>query len=208
MSKPNIRHKLIQLMKIANFKINYKIASKLNSAIVSSKEDYPNISSWTHNQTPNDGKVTYEEVLEMRKAKKMRTFVKLSSLVSNLDCYDKFHNPKTGTLKPGYEQCLILDGLWKPPPMPDDLYTANKYHNDLAWMILSSKNTGSQLHVDPDLMGAWNLLLMGRKWWVVSPSYIPIERITCRTKCSPGSKDGSNTWSWFQHILPQLKGKK
>ncbi len=28
---------------------------------------------------------------------------------------------------------------------------------------------GSQLHVDPDLMGAWNMLLTGRKWWAVLP---------------------------------------
>ena len=28
---------------------------------------------------------------------------------------------------------------------------------------------GSQLHIDPDHMGAWNLLLTGQKWRVVFP---------------------------------------
>ena len=133
----------------------------------------------------------------------------MSTIVSNIDCYNKYLNKKTGHLSPGYIQCIILDGLWKPPPIPEDLYAATKYPNDLAWIILSAKNTGSQLHADPDLMGAWNLLLMGRKWWVVSPTPgTAIERISCSDTCSPGSGDGSNTWPWFKHVLPQLRDRK
>ena len=63
-----------------------------------------------------------------------------------------------------YERCKVLEGTWRPPPIPRDI------HSDLAypsadgtwgWMILSAKNTGSQLHFDPELMGAWNLLVSG-----------------------------------------------
>ena len=50
--------------------------------------------------------------------------------------------------------------------MPRDLYPRLGFPNDISWMILSGRNTGSQIHFDPDLMGAWNLLLTGRKWWV------------------------------------------
>ena len=117
----------------------------------------------------------------------------------------------------------VLDGLWKPPPMPLDLYSPTQYDNDLAWIILSSANSGSQVgawqcqychqsmdygpiwlvlfssslctlhtaevvfllcqvHQDPDLMGAWNLLLTGRKWWAVHPAPLNIRHVDCNTK--------------------------
>ena len=76
---------------------------------------------------------------------------------------------------------MVLDGLWKPNPIPSDLYGPAQYNNDLGWIILSEKvkninrqnidmtlridvsfkASGSNLHQDPDLMGAWNLLLIG-----------------------------------------------
>ena len=72
---------------------------------------------------------------------------------------------------------MVLDGLWKPKPIPSDLYGPAQYNTDLAWIILSEKvvinhlkidikvesfkASGSNLHQDPDLMGAWNLLLIG-----------------------------------------------
>ena len=206
-SKGTTRHRSKQS---ATDAINNQIKKykTLNSVLVSSSESVPTSSSWTHNQTPNSGQLSLEDVLKMRREKNLRAFVKLSNISPSTDCYHRFYNKTIGTLHPGYVQCLILDGLWKPPPIPGDLYAATKYFNDLAWIILSSKNTGSQLHIDPDLMGAWNLLLMGRKWWVVSPTHIPIDRITCMTKCSPGFQDGSNTWPWFQQVLPQIKGKR
>ena len=36
----------------------------------------------------------------------------------------------------------VLDGLWKPPPLPPDLYSLTDYDNDLAWVILSAAGTG------------------------------------------------------------------
>ena len=44
--------------------------------------------------------------------------------------------------------------------MPGDLYSRHHDHG-VGWMIVSGKNTGSKIHTDPDLMGAWNLLLTG-----------------------------------------------
>ena len=90
----------------------------------------------------------------------MRAFVRLSSLVTDSDCY-RAHLLPGGALGPGHEACLVtslpcrarrrlllvqvLDGLWKPPPMPLDLYSPTQYDNDLAWIILSSANSGSQV---------------------------------------------------------------
>ena len=71
-ARPNVRQKILQLMKTTNFNINYKIASKLKSAIISSEEKPRNDSSWTHTMTPNDGNVKFEHVLRMRKARKIR----------------------------------------------------------------------------------------------------------------------------------------
>ena len=70
----------------------------------------------------------------------------------------------------GQTACSVLEGAWRPSPMPRDLYPRLGFPNDISWMILSGRNTGSQIHVDPDLMGAWNLLLTGRKWWVIVPT--------------------------------------
>ena len=55
--------------------------------------------------------------------------------------------------------------------------------------------TGSQLHVDPDLMGAWNALLLGRKHWVIFPYPIPPEVFS---KWSPTRNEKK---SFFQTIL-------
>ena len=42
---------------------------------------------------------------------------------------------------------------------------------------MSGEHTGSQLHTDPDLMGAWSLLMSGAKWWVIIPTELPLEEI-------------------------------
>ena len=34
---------------------------------------------------------------------------------------------------------MVLDGLWKPNPIPSDLYGPAQYNNDLGWIILSEK---------------------------------------------------------------------
>ena len=76
-------------------------------------------------------------------------------------------------------------------------------------MIASGRNTGSQLHTDPNLMGAWNLLLTGRKWWVILPAILDARQFSCDESCSPSSSgDQSNAWTWFEHVLPQIKDKR
>ena len=36
---------------------------------------------------------------------------------------------------------MVLDGLWKPSPIPLDLYQPAKYPTDLGWIILSEEVT-------------------------------------------------------------------
>jgi len=147
--------------------------------------------------------------MEHRRAGSIRVFLKLSNLKSRLDCYQRYRRPNTHKLLEGHEKCLVLDGFWKPPPMPDDLYSFTKYDNDLAWIIMSAMHTGSQLHIDPDHMGAWNLLLTGRKWWTVIPYQAKTSEFTCDRACSHKSwGDGSNSYMWFNHVLPQIRDKK
>ena len=112
------------------------------NAIKTSKEQPLKASSWTHTGTPNDEKHDIEGILETRAGGHLRSFLKLSTIVSDQECYKNFQDKKSGKLKKGYLQCLILDGLWKPKPIPEDLYTATKYPGDWGWLIFSSENTG------------------------------------------------------------------
>ncbi|XP_023337022.1 uncharacterized protein LOC111708023 isoform X2 [Eurytemora carolleeae] len=162
-SRPKLRRRLIETMRKNNFKIDYNKAERLYMESSASVEN-SSTHSFTHVKTPNDAHFLYKDLVKHRSRGDLRVFLKLSYLKSRLDCYQQYRIPGTLELLPGYEQCLVLDGLWKPPPMPDDLYAITKYNNDLAWIIMSSRNTGSQMHTDPDFMGAWNLLLTGRKW--------------------------------------------
>ena len=104
----------------------------------------------------------------------------------------------------------MLDGVWRPGPMPEDLYKLINFPNEVGWMISSAKNTGSQLHIDPNLMGAWNLLLTGRKWWVVIPSREQASHFSCDAACShPMWKDQQgNAWPWFENVLPQIQDRR
>jgi hypothetical protein len=180
---------------------------RLTQRTRTSTEDQGVSPSWTHLDTPNSDKLDLEQVLRRRREGGMRVFVRLSSLATDLSCYWAFRQPD-GTLAPGHQTCLLLDGLWKPPPIPSDLYGPTHYSNDLAWHILSAAGTGSQLHQDPDLMGAWNLLMVGRKWWALHPSPLPPGSMDCDTACSPGSEDTSYSLPWFAHMLPQLKSEE
>ena len=74
--------------------------------------------------------------------------------------------------------------------------------------LLSGEHTGSQLHTDPDLTGAWSLLMSGAKWWVIIPTELPLEEMTCAPECSPDHHNQSLASPWFSHILPQLLQKR
>jgi len=152
--------------------------------------------------------LTMAEILENRQAGDLRAFLKVSSKTIGLDCYQKYREVGSQKLKEGYQGCLMMDGLWKPGPFPRDLYELTQYNNDIAWTIMSGRNSGSKIHIDPDVMGAWNALILGRKWWVIVPSEIPFMQLVCHPDCSPGSKNPNHVWPWFSHILPQLRNKK
>ena len=104
--------------------------------------------------------------------------------------------------------CRVLAGSWRPPALPPDLWPRLGRPNWLGWMLVSGELTGSQLHTDPDLMGAWSLLLSGRKWWVIIPTELPVEELTCSLECSPSHHNQSLSWPWFAHILPQLMERR
>ena len=55
-------------------------------------------------------------------------------------------------------------------PIPVDLYKLTGYKNPYNWILYSQKMTGSHPHSDPDLTGAWNYLISGRKYWVILPT--------------------------------------
>ena len=99
-------------------------------------------------------------------------------------------------------------GESEPEPLPEDLFRRLNFPNQVGWMIASAKNTGSQLHTDPNLMGAWNLLLTGRKWWVIIPAQVPASQFSCDETCSPSQSEQSNAWTWFEHVLPQIKDRR
>ena len=140
--RPMIRRKIMKLLNKNDYQLSHKMASKLRNAIKTSKEQPLKASSWTHTGTPNDEKHDIEGILETRAGGHLRSFLKLSTIVSDWECYKNFQDMKSGKLNKGYLQCLILDGLWKPKPIPEDLYTATKYPGDWGWLIFSSENTG------------------------------------------------------------------
>ena len=47
------------------------------------------------------------------------------------------------------------------------------------WMILGPMHSGSNLHVDPLGTSAWNMLLLGRKLWVLFPPGTYARTYTC-----------------------------
>ena len=103
--------------------------------------------SFTHNRTPNDGKLSVDEALEYFASGQLRAFQPLRTN-AKLDIFAQFP---------------------KPSVFPNDLYIGAKYDTHLNWAILSQANTGSLLHVDPDCTGAWNYLIHGYKHWVIFP---------------------------------------
>ena len=105
---------------------------------------------FTHKETPNDFQRNndYNDlVLEAFASRSLRSF----ELMRN--------NPKSD----------VFANFQKPSLIPNDLYHATGYENDYNWVIMSQAFTGSQLHCDPDLTGAWNYLIHGYKHWVIFP---------------------------------------
>merc|ERR1719158_12895 len=176
--RPRFRKQLLSILAEMNFTVDSEFMKEIKQRSLESSEDLQGTPSFTHLGTPNNESVSYEEVLASRRAGDLRTFARVSSLLPSLDCLEAFRRPD-GQLSPAHQACIVLDGLWKPKPIPSDLYLPAQYNNDLAWIILSEKASASNVHQDPDLMGAWNLLLIGRKWWAIHPAPLALSTINC-----------------------------
>jgi len=205
--RPRLRKQLLSLLAGRNFTVDSDFVKEMRRMTLESSEDLQATPSFTHLGTPNNESVKYEQVLASRKAGDLRTFVRVSALVANADCLEAFRR-RDGQLSPVHQVCMVLDGLWKPNPIPSDLYGPAQYNNDLGWIILSEKASGSNLHQDPDLMGAWNLLLIGRKWWAIHPAPLHLSNINCNGECSHNVNEAQSTFSWFHHVVPQLRRQR
>lgn len=79
------------------------------------------------------------------------------------------------------------------------------------WMILGPKNSGSNLHIDPLGTSAWNMLLMGRKLWVLFPPNVnenvlkSKERVVSETDGGTGKEyEDFCASGWFSKQLSKI----
>jgi histone arginine demethylase JMJD6 len=84
------------------------------------------------------------------------------------------------------------------------------------WMILGPQNSGSNLHIDPLGTSAWNMLLIGRKLWVLFPPHtqesalksaqrMAMTRSSDEEKAA-GEREGDYCAAgWFVNQLPNIK---
>ena len=79
------------------------------------------------------------------------------------------------------------------------------------WMILGPKNSGSNLHIDPLGTSAWNMLLFGRKLWVLFPpetaeiALKSTQRIEgSSAHAGAGRERDFCAAGWFVNVLPHL----
>ena len=102
---------------------------------------------FTHSETPNDFSRSIDESIERMAKGILRSF----EIIRN--------HPRTDP----------FSAFNKPAMIPNDLFNATGYENHYNWVILSQAKTGSYIHVDPDITGAWNYLISGYKHWVIFP---------------------------------------
>ena len=94
-----------------------------------------------------------------------------------------------------------------------------------SWPYLVARNTGTELHMDPDFTSPWNTVLKGHKWycvlvhlifsvaqisichwrWVLMPPEVLPDAFLCDESCSKGKEDDINVLSWYTHVLPQIR---
>jgi len=149
--------------------------------------------TFTHQNTPNDFFETNSDTMHKLANGYLRMFARLRR---NTNC------------KMRGNSCDLF-GNMKPAPIPEDIYPTIGYQNDLDWMILSNKDTGSDLHNDPDVMGAWNYLINGKKHWVVFPKGDAADfELSCDRRCSEYVTSGDTVKMWFNSVLPQIQHKQ
>jgi hypothetical protein len=76
------------------------------------------------------------------------------------------------------------------------------------WMLIGPKNSGSNIHIDPLATSAWNMLLIGRKLWILFPPDIDETELKSATSLNSESKEDDGVdfcaAGWMVHILSNL----
>jgi hypothetical protein len=75
------------------------------------------------------------------------------------------------------------------------------------WMLIGPKNSGSNIHIDPLATSAWNMLLIGRKLWILFPPDIDETELKSATSLNSESKEDALDFcaaGWMVHILSNL----
>jgi histone arginine demethylase JMJD6 len=72
---------------------------------------------------------------------------------------------------------------------------------EIYWRNRSLFRSGTTIHVDPLGTSAWNLLVHGRKRWVLFPPTTPKESIVPLG----GNYSASEAVEWFHRVLPSIK---
>ena len=87
-----------------------------------------------------------------------------------------------------------------PPYFREDLLgLVGKRRPPFRWIILGPRFSGSGIHIDPLGTSAWNMLMCGRKRWVLFTPDLPEDLV----KLPRGH--GREAAIWFDKQLPKLK---
>ncbi|KAJ5884881.1 hypothetical protein N7495_009391 [Penicillium taxi] len=63
---------------------------------------------------------------------------------------------------------------WPPECFSEDLFSVlGNDRPDHQWLIVGPKNSGSRPHTDPNATSAWNAVVRGAKYWIMSPGENP-----------------------------------
>ena len=101
----------------------------------------------------------------------------------------------------------LLNDYSIPAVLGSNLFEDCQVLTDYQWMLISGPNTGTGVHVDPPFASAWNTVLKGHKLWAILPPDTDHTKFYCDPQCSESMLELSPI-SWFQHVLPQLRGRK
>lgn len=97
---------------------------------------------------------------------------------------------------PGIESCYTV-----PPPLAMDLADAvYKGHDDQRgdhkWLLIGPHGTGYGMHRDPTSTSSWNLLIHGRKHWILLPPHVP-QDVVLPPDCGPIVQRSATAWMHY-----------
>eukprot|EP01125_Pyxidicula_operculata_P009508 TRINITY_DN312_c0_g2_i1.p1 TRINITY_DN312_c0_g2~~TRINITY_DN312_c0_g2_i1.p1 ORF type:complete len:410 (+),score=84.23 TRINITY_DN312_c0_g2_i1:62-1291(+) len=109
------------------------------------------------------------------------------------------------------ERKQLMNDYHVPSFFTDDLYSIDnqirEFFPKYKYMVIGGNRTGSNMHVDPKLTGAWNTLLSGRKKWILLPPNDDEkfkELIGINTFCDPEHGVRPPLY-WWTDVYPNLK---